>query len=107
MLLLAKYPTNRYGLKDFIKSIDSKSIRKYIFDEYKQELENTANSFAIQIENFNVEYYLETLTLVDIYLVLGLKLKDFLELLSIYSPNIIIEYGVDDNKNFAVYDITN
>lgn len=105
MQLLNSYSADKYGLQSFLKSIDSKSIYSLIYVKYEDSLKDTVNRFAEQIENFDVDNYLNTLTLEDIYLILGLNLKDYLRVISIYASNIIISDIVDDK--FSTYDIIN
>lgn len=103
MQLLNSYSADRFGLRKFLKSIDAKSIRKHIFLKYEHDLQNMAYKFSEQIGDFDVDSYLDTLTIEDIYLILGLNLKDYLYAISVYSSDIIISDIVDGK--FNTYDI--
>lgn len=98
---LNNFPSNRHGLSSFLKHIDEKSIRKNVISKYKEELKDLAYSYSKQVKYFDKKAFFENLTLEQVYLSLGLRLPEYLNIISVYSPNIIIT-NVNDN-NFTVY----
>jgi hypothetical protein len=104
MQYLNDFPSNKHGLSLFLKHIDEKSIRKNVISKYKEELKDLVYLYSKQISYFDKKAFFENLTLEQLYLSLGLKLPDYLNIISVYSPNIIITNVNDDNFTVYVFD---